>query len=385
MFASQFMPEGSPEQWAAFVEVQRRTTSARNARRLISVSQAIDVTEVAPAVTVPTLVLHATRDRRVPLEQGQLFADLIPGATFVPLESHNHILLGDEPAWKVFVEEVERFISTDGLSAAGPAGPVSMFSPDGLQASRRRRGASLAACTRRFTACKAAGRRSAPPREGARAMAPWLVGIAPLGFVIGVTTARADIPAGAGWLAGPLIFSGGAQAVTIQLLDAHAGVLVVIAGGLVVNLRLVLYSAAMARHWRAQPAWWNALAAYTLVDPSAAVALEGYERSDDAAYGHAHYLGAAATLAIAWLVSIALGATFGAALPRGLRLEFVIPLYLVGQLLRRMNDATAKRAVTVAVVLALIGAAAPLHLGTLIAITGGTVVAIATSTGDDAR
>jgi pimeloyl-ACP methyl ester carboxylesterase/DNA-binding winged helix-turn-helix (wHTH) protein len=114
MFASQFMPEGSPEQWAAFVEVQRRTTSARNARRLMSVSQEIDVTEVAPAVTVPTLVLHATRDRRVPLEQGQLFADLIPQASFAPLESHNHILLGDEPAWKVFVDEVERFISVDG-------------------------------------------------------------------------------------------------------------------------------------------------------------------------------------------------------------------------------------------------------------------------------
>jgi hypothetical protein len=57
--------------------------------------------------------LHSTHDRRVPLEQGQLFADLIPRATFVPLESHNHILLNDEPAWKVFLEEVERFISAD--------------------------------------------------------------------------------------------------------------------------------------------------------------------------------------------------------------------------------------------------------------------------------
>ena len=114
MLASQFMPEASPEQWASFVEVQRRTASAHNAKRLMTVSQHIDVTEIAPSVRVPTLVLHATRDRRVPLEQGQLFADLIPGATFVPLESHNHILLDDEPAWKVFVEEVERFISTAG-------------------------------------------------------------------------------------------------------------------------------------------------------------------------------------------------------------------------------------------------------------------------------
>jgi predicted branched-subunit amino acid permease len=220
-------------------------------------------------------------------------------------------------------------------------------------------------------------------RDGARAMAPWLIGIAPLGFAIGVSTARADVPACAGWLAGPLIFSASGQAVTIQLLDRHAAAVVVITGGLAVNLRLVLYSAAMARHWRARPAWWNALAACTLVDPSAAVALAGYERSNDPAYGDAHYVGAAATLAIAWLASIALGATFGAALPRGLRLELVIPLYLVGQLVRRTSDATAKHAATVAVVLALIGAAAPLHLGTLIAITGGTLVAI--TTGDRTR
>ena len=209
-------------------------------------------------------------------------------------------------------------------------------------------------------------------------MAPWLVGIAPLGFVIGVTTARADIPSSAGWLAGPLIFSGSAQLVTIQLLDSHAAALVVIVGGLAVNLRLILYSAAMARHWRARPAWWKALAASTLVDPSAAVALEGYERSDDPAYGHAHYVGAAVTLAIIWLTSIALGATLGGALPRGLRLEFVIPLYLIGQLLVRIDDTAAKRAVMVGAVLALISSAAPLHLGTLIAITGGTLVAVTT-------
>jgi predicted branched-subunit amino acid permease len=218
-------------------------------------------------------------------------------------------------------------------------------------------------------------------RDGARSMAPWLVGIAPLGFVIGVTTARADIPAGAGWLAGPLIFSAGAQAATIQLLDRHATALVVIAGGLSVNLRLILYSGALARYWRGRPVWWNALAAYTLVDPSAAVALEAYQRSDDQAYGDAHYVGAAATLAVAWLTSIALGATVGAALPRGLQLEFVIPLYLVGQLLRRVDDATAKRAVTVAVVLALMSVAAPLQLGTLIAISGGTLVAMKTGDG----
>jgi predicted branched-subunit amino acid permease len=186
------------------------------------------------------------------------------------------------------------------------------------------------------------------------------------------------MPALAGWLAGPLIFAGSAQAVTVQLLGAHAPLPIVVAGGLAVNLRLVLYSAAVAVHWRTRPTWWKALAASTLVDPSAVVGLEGYERSPNPAYGHAHYVGAASTLAIAWLLSIALGATLGGALPPGLRLELVIPLYLLGQLLRRVDYAVARRAVAVAVALALLGATVPLHLGVLIAIAGGTIVAVAT-------
>jgi predicted branched-subunit amino acid permease len=217
-------------------------------------------------------------------------------------------------------------------------------------------------------------------RNGARAMLPWLIGLVPLGFVIGVTTARADIPAGAGWLAGPLIFAGGSQATTVQLLDRHAAVVVVIAAGLIVNLRLVLYSAAMAPRWRAQPTWWKAVAAITLVDPTAAVALEGYATYDDPACGHAHYAGAAMTLALGWFVSLGLGATFGTALPRGLQLEFVIPLYLIGQLVLRVNDATAQRAVIVAIAVATVGVAVPLHLGTFAAITLGTFVA--TTMGD---
>jgi DNA-binding winged helix-turn-helix (wHTH) protein/pimeloyl-ACP methyl ester carboxylesterase len=62
MFAAQFMPRGSREQWAAFVELQRRTTSAANAVRLMSVSAEIDVTDVAPLVQAPTLV--GPRQRR---------------------------------------------------------------------------------------------------------------------------------------------------------------------------------------------------------------------------------------------------------------------------------------------------------------------------------
>jgi pimeloyl-ACP methyl ester carboxylesterase/DNA-binding winged helix-turn-helix (wHTH) protein len=111
MFAAQFVPRGSAEQWAAFVEQQRRTASTANAVALMGVSADIDVTALAPLVRAPTLVVHADGDQVVPREQGELLAGLIPGARFVALESDNHVLLADEPAWSVFLAEVDSFLA----------------------------------------------------------------------------------------------------------------------------------------------------------------------------------------------------------------------------------------------------------------------------------
>jgi hypothetical protein len=37
-------------------------------------------------------------------------ASMIPDARFVPLESTNHLLLENEPAWPRFVSEVRNFL-----------------------------------------------------------------------------------------------------------------------------------------------------------------------------------------------------------------------------------------------------------------------------------
>ena len=46
----------------------------------------------------------------MPFEQGRAVASAIPGARFVPLDGRNHILLGDEPAWEVFLAELDGFL-----------------------------------------------------------------------------------------------------------------------------------------------------------------------------------------------------------------------------------------------------------------------------------
>src|SRR4029450_13328590 len=42
-------------------------------------------------------------------EEGKLMACLIPGADFVTLESANHLILDDEPAWPHLRSELRRF------------------------------------------------------------------------------------------------------------------------------------------------------------------------------------------------------------------------------------------------------------------------------------
>ena len=109
-FAAAFLPEGTPEQWRWFCDLQRVTTTPELAVRLRTTAAQIDVTALAPRVTVPTLVLQATGDGVVPFDAGRDLAANIPGARFVPLESKNHVLLEDEPAWARFVEEVRAFL-----------------------------------------------------------------------------------------------------------------------------------------------------------------------------------------------------------------------------------------------------------------------------------
>ena len=212
---------------------------------------------------------------------------------------------------------------------------------------------------------------------GARSMAPWLLGVAPFGLVIGVSAARADLSTLVGWLTGPLIYAGSAQVATIGLLGSGAGAFAVIATALLINIRLVLYSAAMATHWRGTPLWWRLLAGYLLVDPSFAVGVDRYEQPGDRNRAHAHYLGGALALWVTWIAAITLGITAGTRLPGWLHLDFLIPLFLVGQVVRKLGGPATRRAALTAAAVAVPAMAAPVHLGVAVATVAGIAAGLA--------
>jgi DNA-binding winged helix-turn-helix (wHTH) protein/pimeloyl-ACP methyl ester carboxylesterase len=110
VFASQFMPDATAEQRSAFNRLQLETTSTDNATRFLDVFAHIDVAALLPRIACPTLVIHARGDLRVPATQAQFLASSIPDSRLVLLDTRNHLLTADEPAWPVLLGEIDGFL-----------------------------------------------------------------------------------------------------------------------------------------------------------------------------------------------------------------------------------------------------------------------------------
>jgi class 3 adenylate cyclase/pimeloyl-ACP methyl ester carboxylesterase len=111
LFTSQFIPGGTKEQADWFNELQRISTSPSDAVRNSLANGDTDVSGLLARVSVPTLVMHARDDARVPFDQGRRLAAAIPGARFVPLASRNHLILEEEPAFPRFLQEIRSFLA----------------------------------------------------------------------------------------------------------------------------------------------------------------------------------------------------------------------------------------------------------------------------------
>ena len=114
VFTTRFVPGASAEQMEWFNELCRKTTSPEIAAELLEARAAVDCVELLGRVRTPTLVLHSRDDEVVPIAEGRLLAAEIPGAQFVELDSRNHVLLEDEPAWERFREAVLEFTGQGG-------------------------------------------------------------------------------------------------------------------------------------------------------------------------------------------------------------------------------------------------------------------------------
>lgn len=111
VYDARFLPNGPLESWRAFDELQRRSTSPRNAHRLWRAFGALDCAEAARQMEVPTLILHTADDQVWSFDEAEDLHAMVPGSQLVRLPGNNHILQAGEPAFAQFIDEVEAFLA----------------------------------------------------------------------------------------------------------------------------------------------------------------------------------------------------------------------------------------------------------------------------------
>lgn len=110
VFTHLFVPSGTPEQHSWWRRLERESASPEIALRTLEILHKIDVLADAAKLDVPALIFHANDDARIPFDEGRKLAAVIAGAQFVALDTANHILLENEPAWEVFLKTFRAFL-----------------------------------------------------------------------------------------------------------------------------------------------------------------------------------------------------------------------------------------------------------------------------------
>lgn len=152
------------------------------------------------------------------------------------------------------------------------------------------------------------------------------------------------------------VVAGAAQFTAVQMMDANAPTIMILLTSIAVNLRMAMYSAALAPHLAQASPWHKALIAYSMTDQSYALAAEQYETApkDALKLKVAYFLGTTILLVPSWLVATILGAIFGQSLPAGLALDFAVPvtfLAMIGPSLRSVPHLVAAMVSCVAAIL----------------------------------
>lgn len=198
----------------------------------------------------------------------------------------------------------------------------------------------------------------------------------PFGMVCGLAAVQAGLgEAGAIALAG-LAFAGSAQAVLTQFLQSSAPLVIAILSGLIVNLRMAVYSATIAPRLAGARRRERLLWATFLVDQTFLFEEVRHAQGRHRAHALAHYLGLSAVLWPAWVVANALGAFAGARLPAHWQLEFTIPLSFIAMVAPMLRDASQRITAFTGGVAGALLFALPLKLGLIAACLVGVLAGL---------
>lgn len=205
--------------------------------------------------------------------------------------------------------------------------------------------------------------------QGLKAAVPFALVVCPFALLFGVAATEAGLNLTETMSFSVLVVAGAAQFVALQLSAENAPTLIVLATALAVNLRMVMYSAALTPHLGAAPMWQRALVAYSLTDQSFALCSAEHETRPDRPLREkmAFYAGTAVPMVTLWYLFTYIGAVAGKAIPPAFALDFALPITFIAMIAPMLRTAAHVAACLVSIVASLALAFMPYGTGVLVA------------------
>jgi predicted branched-subunit amino acid permease len=158
---------------------------------------------------------------------------------------------------------------------------------------------------------------------------PFLLGVAPFGLVTGVAMVAGGIPPPDAMAMSIVVYAGASMLAATQLVAAGTPLAVILLTVFFINLRFMMYSAALRPHLAALPLRWKLAAGYLLADNAFGLSVARFTEHPERAGKLGYFLGAALPVWIVWQLAVGAGILVGAGLPAQWRLEFAAPLAFI--------------------------------------------------------
>lgn len=214
-------------------------------------------------------------------------------------------------------------------------------------------------------------------REGFRAFLPFSVGMIPWALVTGLAMHGAGFSVAEAMGMNLIVFAGTAQLGTLPLIGAGAPLWLIVLTALALNLRFVIFSAALAPVFEGH-SWPRRLAAsYLLTDGVFAVSAGPMAQSADIRWRYGYYLAASLWAWLLWQIFGLAGVLGAGFIPGGWSLEFMATIALMVLLVPMCQQRPMAVAALVGGGSAVALAGLPLRLGLIAAILLGIAAGFA--------
>ncbi|MGZ0746744.1 AzlC family ABC transporter permease [Haloparvum sp. AD34] len=208
-------------------------------------------------------------------------------------------------------------------------------------------------------------------RDGIRDALPLHLGIVPFALVAGIAAIDAGLTPVQALGTSVVVFAGASQLAALELIGENAPLVVIVGTAVVINLRMLMYSASIAPYFAKYRQRTRAVLAYLLTDQAYALSIAEYRNAETDREPWRYYFGIAASLWVVWVIGTVAGIGLGAGIPDSWGLSFAVPLVFVAILVPAMKGRPQTVAAIVGGGVALLAASLPLNLGLLAGAVAG--------------